>query len=36
MVLPEADPAAPHGRSRINLRRIAHRLAQFALGDLIE
>jgi len=33
---PEAEPDAPHGRSRINFRRIAHRLAQFALGDLVE
>ena len=33
---PEAEPEAPRGRSRINLRRIAHRIAQFATGDLVE
>ena len=32
--LPEAEPDAPRGRSRINLRRIPHRLAHFAMGDL--
>ena len=33
---PKADPDAPRGRSRINLRRITHRIAQFAPRDSVE